>query len=223
MPLISFESVAQVGLDPASLDWERLDAFHAALYEANATRNLTRVSPDDAGVRHYLDSLLHQDLIPSGSRVLDIGTGPGFPAWPLAWARPDLQVVALDSNGKMLGFLRTQVLSNLEVVQARAEEFTEREGFDVVTGRAVAPLMIQLELSAPFATIGGRVVPMRSANDELGQDEVKQLGLKRSEVIRRSLPGTDAERCFPIYEKVGKSQAKFPRRWSEIKAKPLAL
>lgn len=221
--MIDPEFISAVGLTPSALNWERLEGFHRALYEANETRNLTRVPPEEAGLRHYLDSLLFQDLIPQGSRVLDIGTGPGFPSWPLAWARPDLQVVGLDSNGKMLGFLTTQELPNLTVVQARAEEWGHRESFDVVTGRAVAPLAIQLELSAAFVRKGGIAIPMRLANDDLGDEELKRLGLRRVAIEVRELPGSPIPRVFPVYHKFMKTDRKYPRRWAEMKANPISL
>lgn len=200
-----------------------LDAFEDALYEANATRNLTRVPREEFWVRHVADSLLFQDLIPKGARVLDIGTGPGFPAWPLAWARPDLKITALDSSGKMLGFLRSHPLPNLEIVLERAEDWGIRERFDVVTGRAVAPLAIQLELSAAPCRERGRVIPMRTPADvaQLDSDDFAELGLKLEQVVRRRLAPIGAERAFPIYRKVAPTPKQYPRSWTETRAKPL--
>jgi 16S rRNA (guanine527-N7)-methyltransferase len=204
-------------------DFVRPTAFHEALYEANRVKNYTRVPAAEAWLRHYLDSLLFVDLIPEGASVLDIGTGPGFPAWPLAWARPDLRVTALDSNGKMLAFLQGQDLPNLEVVQARVEEWDRREAFDFVTGRALAPLPIQLEVSAPAAKVDGWVVPLRTPSDDLGAERLPMLGLERVAVERRELPETDIVRVFPIYRKTARTNPKFPRRWAEIKAQPLSI
>lgn len=204
-----------------ALDEAQLDAFarfEDALYEANAVMNLTRVAQEECWLRHFVDSLLFQDLIPTGSLVLDIGTGPGFPSWPLACARPDLRVTAMDSSGKMLGFLRSQPLPNLEVVLDRAESWGVRDRFDVVTGRAVAPLPIQLELSAPPCKPGGIVLPMRTPSEEF--DVRKDLGLSLRETVTRSLPGTDVVRAFPRYEKTAPTPKKYPRSWAEIKAKP---
>ena len=176
---------------------------------------------EEAWLRHFVDSLLFHDLIPQGSRVLDIGTGPGFPAWPLALARPDLQVVALDSSGKMLGFLRSQPLPNLEVAQARAEEWGVREAFDAVTGRAVAPLPLQLELSAPPLKVGGILVPMRTPADDFGAPDWEALGLRPAGRHERSLPGTDIVRVFPTFVKERATPGFYPRKWAEMRAKPL--
>jgi 16S rRNA (guanine527-N7)-methyltransferase len=134
-----------------------------------------------------------------------------------------LSVTALDSNGKMLGFLMTQALPNLRVVNARAEEWGERESFDVITGRAVAPLSAQLEISAAFAKIGGIVVPMRSASDLDLMDSIdlRPLGLKLARVVDKPLPESDVRRVFPVYEKRKPTAPGFPRRWAELKKKPL--
>ncbi|MBL8048445.1 MAG: class I SAM-dependent methyltransferase [Chthonomonas sp.] len=201
----------------------RFATFREALYDRNEVMNLTRVPPEGCELRHFIDSLLFVDMIPTGARVLDIGTGPGLPAWPLANARPDLDVVALDSSGKMLSLLRSQPLPNVEVVEARMEDANLREEFDVVTGRALAPLPIQLELSAAAAKVGGAVIPMRSSNDlEVMNGFVGEgLGLSLESHEVRLLPGTDVARMFPVYRKTEATQPRYPRKWADIKRKPL--
>lgn len=183
--------------------------------------NLTRIPREEAWLRHFVDSLLFHDLIPDGASVLDIGTGPGFPSWPLACARPDLRVTALDSSGKMLGFLRSQPLENLEVVQERAEDWGVRDRFDIVTGRAVAPLPLQLELSAPPLKVGGLVVPMRTPMDDLEEPDWESLGLRPAGKHVRELPGTDVTRVFPVYKKERPTPRWAPRKWAEMKKMPL--
>ncbi len=211
-----------MGLSVTSGVLDQFEVFEDNLYAANEVMNLTRIPREEAWQRHFVDSLLFQDLIPLGSVVLDIGTGPGFPAWPLAVVRVDLQVVGLDSSGKMLGFLSQNPLPNLKTVQARAEEWEMRESFDVVTGRAVAPLAAQLELSAAFCKVGGRVLPMRTpAEREQVEGDFSSLGLKLEEVVERALPGTDVVRLSPIFNKVGQTPQRFPRPWSEIKRSPI--
>ena len=204
-----------------TVDPEAFAPFERALYRANESMNLTRIPREEAWLRHFVDSLLFHDLIPEGSSVLDIGSGPGLPAWPLALARPDLRVTALDSNGKMLGFLKTQPLPNLEVVQARAEEWGVPETFDAVTGRAVAPLPLQLELSAPPLKMGGILVPMRTPMDDFGEPLWEALGLRPSGRHERTLPFTDVVRVFPTFVKERETPDRFPRRWAEMKLRPL--
>lgn len=199
----------------------KLEAFLDALYEHNKSVNLTSIPRDAAWVRHIEDSLLHEDLIPSGSRVLDIGCGPGFPAWPLALVRPDLQVTALDANGKMLDFLRTQPLENLTIIQGRAEEMAMIEKFDVVTGRAVAPLAIQLETSARPLRQGGFFIPMRTTKDRAEAERLKEaIGLALQAVHERNL-GEVGQRLFPVWKKAARTPKGFPRSWAQIKKQPL--
>lgn len=208
-------------LDDAAL--AAFEEFEEDLYQTNAVMNLTRVPRGECHLRHFLDSLLVAPEIIAGAKVLDVGTGPGFPAWPLALARPDLLVTALDSSGKMLGFLRRHPLPNLTVVEARAEDWGVREAFDFVTGRAVAPLAVQLELSAAPCRGGGVVCPMRTPNDReaIGGFPVARLGLASPVVVERSLPGTDVVRLLPRFAKTKATPARFPRRWAEIRAQPV--
>ncbi|MBC8065140.1 MAG: 16S rRNA (guanine(527)-N(7))-methyltransferase RsmG [Chlorobia bacterium] len=217
------DALGVLGLALSGEQIDRFDAFEQALYHANAVMNLTRVPQEESWLRHFVDSLLFQDLIPVGSSVLDIGTGPGFPAWPLACARPDLRVTGLDSNGKMLGFLSTQGLPNLEIVMARAEEWGVRDRFDVVTGRAVAPLAVQLEISAPCAKIGGLVIPMRTPveRESIEAFLASKIGLRLRETTERELPGTAIVRLFAVFEKVDPTPDVYPRPWAEIKRSSL--
>ncbi len=201
----------------------RFSAYKQALYEFNERRNLTRIPKEECELRHFIDCALFQDLIPQGASVLDIGTGPGLPAWVLANIRPDLEVTALDSSGKMLDFLRSQPLPNLLVVEDRAEAWGVTERFDVVTGRAVAPLSMQLELSARPTKIGGMVLPMRTAQDQQAISQIAEnpLGLALEIVQERVLPILDALRIFPVFRKVSKTPKDYPRSWAEIRKKPL--
>lgn len=202
----------------------RLSRFREDLYDVNQVMNLTRIAPEGCELRHFIDSLLFIDLIPQNSRVLDIGTGPGFPAFPLAVVRPDLDVVALDSSGKMLGFLRRHPLTNLTIHEARMEDAGLREEFDVVTGRALAPLAAQLELSSQATKIGGAVIPMRSGLEvaDVEQFQGQGLGLRWERSVPRALPGTEITRLFPVYRKFEATHSRFPRKWAEIKRKPLS-
>ncbi|HLK15618.1 MAG TPA: 16S rRNA (guanine(527)-N(7))-methyltransferase RsmG [Fimbriimonadaceae bacterium] len=206
-----------LGIELTGAQLSAFEGFECALYEANRTRNLTRVPQAECWLRHFVDSLLIAEFLPHGASALDIGSGPGFPAWPLACGRPDLAVTALDSSGKMLDFLGTQPLPNLAILQGRAEENPPREAFDTVTGRALAPLAIQIELSAAPCKVGGMVIPMRTPGDEPFPPPAPGLGLRLEGTERRELPGTEIVRVFPIYRKVKSTAPKFPRTWAEIR------
>ena len=218
------EYCAGMGMPLVADQMKRFDAYLADLYEVNATMNLTRVPREEAELRHLVDSLLVAEFIPVGAEVVDLGTGPGLPAWPLACARPDLKVTAVDSSGKMLDFLRRHPLPNLTVVQDRAEDLCKEECFDVATGRALAPLGIQLELSCRMLRVGGCSVPFRTTaeREAIQAFPAKQLGLDLSAIEERTLPGTDIVRLYPIFTKVEKTPRGFPRGWAQIKAKPFS-
>lgn len=193
--------------------------FHEALYAWNEKKNLTRVPREQADVRHYAEGALALEFA-QGSVWMDLGTGPGFPAMVLAILRPDAQIEAVDSNGKMLEFLRSVAPENLQVTQERIEEDPRREVADWITGRALAPLPIQLELSAALLKIGGRLTPFRTLNDEFEGKYLSSLGLRLDRVYQREL-SDGVVRVFPCYKKVATTDPRFPRPWATIKQDPL--
>jgi 16S rRNA (guanine527-N7)-methyltransferase len=226
------EEAAKLGLHLSRAQLEAFGFFEAALYEANTAMNLTRVPKEECWVRHFLDSLLLSPLVPRGATVLDIGSGGGFPGVCLAIARADLVVSCMDSSGKSVQFLRTNFAPGgrlpflMEVIEARAEVAAHdsrfREQFDFVTGRAVAPLPIQLELSAGFARVGGLVVPMRTPADrEAARGRYEPLGLQLVELRTAVLPPLRATRLFPVYRKQGRTPPEFPRSWAKIRRDPI--
>ncbi len=217
------EECRRIGL---SLDDGQLDAlerFEEALYREGAVRNLTRVPREECWVRHFLDSMLIHSRVPEGAEALDIGCGPGFPCVPLAIARPDSSWVGLDSSGKMIGFLARHRPANVKPVCDRAETWGVRERFGLVTGRAVAPLAVQLELSAPACAVGGIVVPMRTASDlgAIRDCPCGELGLELAEVWETELAPSGAARVFPVYRKVAATPRRYPRSWAEIRRRPI--
>ena len=220
-PLIEYCKSIGLPLDDRQL--ASFERFGRAVYEMNRSVNLTRVPEAECPIRHFVESLLVSPLIPSGSTVLDIGTGAGFPAWPLACVRSDIRVTALDGTRKMLLVLRDQPLENLSVVNERAERWGVREEFDIVTGRAVAPLPAQLELSAAPLKVGGKMVLFRTPSERgvFRNGGLAKLGLALSKVVDVTLPTTDIVRCFPIYEKTKRTPSRYPRSWAEMRRAPL--
>lgn len=208
---------------PLSQDQEaRCEAFLDSLYEANKVMNLTRIPREDAEVKHLIDSLLPQRFIPEGALVLDAGSGPGFPSWPLACLRPDLEIHAVDSTEKIAHFLEVVAPKNLRVLCMRVEELRTRGRYDVALGRAFAPLGTQLEATAAFVRLGGLALPYRTPNDLLEAETLPcgQLGLELEETIQSALPDGSL-RLFPLYRKVRETPLEFPRPWGRMKARPL--
>lgn len=202
---------------------EQISAFVDDLYAVNAEINLTRVPPELCESRHLIDSALLIPFLPHQALVLDIGCGPGFPAWLLAVLRPDLSMVAMDSAHKVLRFMERYPLKNLSVRLQRAEEWVDREAFDVVTGRALAPFAVQAELSAPYVKIGGTFVPFRtpSEREEIAAFPFGRVGLSVPDWQEVPLPGEEAVRLFPVMRKERATPQTYPRSWAMIKKMPL--
>lgn len=171
---------------------ERLTTHYMLLIELNRSLNLTRITaPEEAAVKHYADSLALLAALPAMGvtvkRVLDVGTGAGFPAVPLAVARPDWAITAIDSTGKKtraaVQLAAPLKLANLDVRQARGEDLaSERETFDLVCFRAVGALDECLRTARPCLSPGGAAVCWKAA-DVSGEElrdaggEARKLGL----------------------------------------------
>ena len=160
------EELRRLGVQADERAPERLAAYHLLLADWNTRMNLTGDTDFETALsRHYLDSLAPlamEGVFPSGASLIDVGSGAGFPGLPLAIARPDLQVVLLDSLSKRLQFLSAVIdrlgLANVRLVHARAEDAGRdpllRERFDIAVARAVAPLPVLCELLLPFVRVG---------------------------------------------------------------------
>ena len=143
---------------------EQMFLLAERLVEVNKVMNLTAITDEDGIIlRHLVDSLLVSEYFATNSTIIDVGCGAGFPSLPLAIARPDLQITALDSTEKRIRYVDETAkmlgLSNVEAATARAEEFAtlpnKREKYDYATARAVASLPILCELTIPFIKVGG--------------------------------------------------------------------
>lgn len=235
--LLYNEILSKNGLDPYIKDdlCRKFYDFYNILIETNKVMNVTRIlDAKDAIVKHFADCLLIANLIPEGDfTLIDIGCGGGFPTIPLAIARKNLKITAIDSTAKKIDFVNSAAsqlgLTNVIAVSARAEEFIEgkRESFDFATSRAVARLNILSELTIPYVKIGGKFIAMKGAQaqDELdeAQNGIKKLG--GTVVDNLLLDLTDGEdinqRGVIIIEKTSKTPANFPRKFGQIKNKPL--
>ncbi|KAB7624224.1 16S rRNA (guanine(527)-N(7))-methyltransferase RsmG [Alkalilimnicola sp. S0819] len=184
-----------LGLDAALT--EPLLAYLVLLHKWNRAYNLSAVrEPAQMVPRHLLDSLATLPHV-RGPRVLDLGTGPGLPGIPLALARPDWQLVLLDSNGKKIRFVRQAVLElgigNVEAVQARVQDYRPRERFDSVICRAFTELADFAALAEPLRAPHGRLLAMKGP---LAETEQQALEPERYQVHdhRLVVPGLQAER-----------------------------
>ena len=212
----------------------RLDRFAERLLETNRQFNLTAVT-DPAGVtvKHFADSLVLFGLydFPHAARVLDVGTGAGFPGLALKLFRPDLQLTFLDGTRKKLDFVAGVLASEGlagETVHLRAEEAGKqpkyREAFDLVTARAVADMAKLAEFALPFVRGGGAFLAMKS---EAAEDEVRRAqravsllgGRVERDAVYRLTP--DVPRRLTVVRKISQTPTKYPRASAQIAKKPL--
>jgi 16S rRNA (guanine527-N7)-methyltransferase len=205
------------------------------LGEWNKVMNLTRIPPDEFVPLHFLDSLTVGATIDLSrpARLIDVGTGAGFPGLALKIAYPMLDVTLLDSTRKRLNFLDAVVaelgLTSVRTLHSRAEQAgrdsRHRERYDIAAARAVSRLNALAELMLPLIRVGGTVVAMKSAavDDELeeGSAAAKDVGGTIPRVTAVTIPGTEIERSLVVIQKSGHTPAKYPRDASAIKSKPL--
>ena len=187
--------LAALGLEVKELQAQLL-SFLDELSRWNRVYNLTAIRDrDEMVVKHVLDSLSILPLV--RGLVLDVGSGAGLPAIPIAIAAPQLQVTALDSNGKKARFLRhvqrTLKLANLEVAETRVEAFSPPEKFDVVVSRAFASAADFFKLTGHLLAPGGQWVAMKG---KLDPQELAGIpaGIEIRESRRLKVPGLAEER-----------------------------
>jgi len=203
------------------------------MLKVNAVMNLTAITePRDVAVKHLADSLLAAALIPESASLLDVGCGGGFPSLPLAIARPDLRITALDSTAKKTAYVADAAkllgLNNLQTLTGRAEDLAQmpeyREKFDCTAARAVASLPILCELCLPFVKIGGKMIAMKAKLDESESTMAPQtLGascFKRHEFTLRGAE-TEETRLILVAKKQKHTPKEYPRAYTQIKKKPL--
>ena len=220
-----------VELDDNMLSRFRL--YASELVSTNKKYNLTSITePDDIVIKHFIDSLtvLKYFDLDYGNRVIDIGSGAGFPALPLLIAKNGmLDVTFVDSVRKKLLFIEHALkVCGLkgEILHERAEELSHnadyREKYDVATARAVAPLNVLCELCLPFVKKGGFFIALKGANDEtdIAKNAVKMLGGRIESVVSYKLPNGDA-RSIVMIKKISQTPTAYPRKYKNISAKPL--
>ena len=202
----------ELGVELTRFQIDQLTTFHSLLIEWNQKMNLTRISPEETIPKHFLDSLTLR-VIPDFTgegRLIDVGTGAGFPGIPLKIAFSSLDVTLMDATRKKLTFLESVIetlqLRGVRVAHNRAEDAGKdpqhRQRYDWVVARAVAHMPQLMEWLIPLAKRGGRVVAMKSSNaqEEITQslDVIHQLGGDDPEIIEVKIPDESITRLLAV-------------------------
>jgi len=209
--------------------------YYEILIDWNKMMNLTSITEFSEVVhKHFLDCLsIVKVLRPEKEKILDVGTGAGFPGIPIKIAFPDTKVVLMDSLNKRIRFLNEVIkslhLENITTVHARAEDMGRdesfRDAFDICTSRAVARLSVLSEYCLPFVKKGGHFIAYKSGNikEELEEAEnaIKILGGSVTDYKEFTLPLTEIGRSLVIIEKIKETPEKYPRTAGKPSKEPL--
>ena len=216
---------------------ERFEAFHAILDEYNQKMDLTAVLDEDERVdRHDLDSAapLAKGLLLPGAKVIDVGTGAGFPGMPLLILRPDLQMTFLDALNKRILFLQDALQKlglKAQTLHARAEDAARmpehREMYDAAVSRAVAGAAVLQELTLPFVKTGGLAIAWKGPGVQEELTAAKRAAFVLGGTVRGVEPAPvprreDWAHCLLITDKTGKTPKTYPRKAGMPNKKPIA-
>ena len=232
------KEILRTGLDQLGLRCEEdfltdLVTFSQLLIERNKVMNLTAITePRDVATLHFLDCAALLNFADfAGKKVIDVGTGAGFPGLPLRILQRNFTITLLDSLNKRVDFLESVVnvlaLPATECVHARAEEYAarHRETFDIATSRAVASLPVLSELCLPLVKVGGKFLAMKSVDTEeeinSSKAAIAKLGGKITAVKDYAGPMTAVTHRVVIIEKASPTPAAYPRAFAKIKKQPL--
>lgn len=215
---------------------ENFAVYTDMLLEYNSFMNLTAITdPYEVKIKHYLDSitLLCENKLKSGDKVIDIGAGAGFPSLPNAIVREDVNFTMLDSLGKRVNFLNDVVdklnLTNARAIHSRAEDggrdTNYREKFDVAVARAVADLAVLAEYALPFVREGGYFLAMKGTAPEEeinnAKKAIKTLGGQIEKVSEVKIAPLNLSHTIVVIKKVEKTPSVYPRKAGTPSKKPL--
>jgi 16S rRNA (guanine527-N7)-methyltransferase len=220
----------KLGLQLTPRQLEQFHIYYQELIDWNQRVNLTSITEfREVQIKHFLDSLtvtlaFKQPMVGEGLRLIDVGTGAGFPGLPVRIVLPGIKLVLLEATGKKAAFLhhvkKMLGLDDVEILVGRAEEVAHkaryRERFDIVLSRAVAPLATLAELTLPFCTIGGSFIAQkkRASDLEVSQatEAISILGGNQPRVKRIELEELSDERYLVIVDKIAPTPEQYPRR-----------
>lgn len=215
----------KLNINITELQLKQLERYYELLVEYNKVMNLTGITiKEEVYLKHFYDSLTIAKVIDLNNyqTLCDVGTGAGFPGLVLKILYPNLKVTLLDSLNKRLNFLNVVIkelnLKDIETVHSRAEEYNKK--FDITVARAVAPLNILLEYCIPLTKVNGYFIAMKGKIEE-ANNALKELNSEIIETNLFLLPIEQSNRTIIKIKKIKETNKKFPRKYCEIKKKPL--
>lgn len=227
------ELASKLNITLSDAEVDKFFLYKKILKEWNEKINLTSIVDDnEILIKHFIDSLTIEKYVPKNAKVIDVGTGAGFPGIPLKIVRPDIELVLLDSLNKRINFLNEVIekcgLKNVRTIHGRAEDYAKdagyREKFDISTARAVANIPTLLEYCTPFLKIDGRFICMKAdAEQEIKEasNAMKILNVQKEIVDKFTLPEIDAERTIIVYKKINNTPKQYPRKAGMPAKEPL--
>ncbi len=233
-----YQHARAFGVDLTPIQQEQFEKYYRLLVEWNEKFNLTSITDyTSVQLKHFLDSLSAAPILlragVNGKNLLDVGAGAGFPGVALAIALPEMRVTLLEATGKKVRFLDQVTgelgLENVTNVHGRAEEFAhdakQRERFDFVTARALAPMPTLVEYTVPFVRVGGICIAYKAVEAEPETHSSKRgieiLGGRVREIISVKLADLDDVRQLVVIDKIARTPQLYPRAGGLPKRKPL--
>ncbi len=224
------KGLEQIGLNIYPQTVDNFLKFSDMLLEKNKVVNLTAITePIEVISRHFLDCAMIAPDIISEEKVIDIGTGAGFPGLPLAILCTDTEFVLIDALRKRIDFLNQVIaqlgLKNVTAIHARAEELKSRQSFSAAVSRAVADLSVLSELTLPLVKVDGKFIAMKAQDCqnevERATKAIQILGGGKPIIKTYTVVETDIVRAKVEIKKIKDTPLKYPRRFSKISAAPL--
>ena len=226
------EELKNIGIEIDDTKLNQLEKYYELLVEWNEKMNLTGITKkEDVYLKHFYDSLTLVKIInlKEVETLCDIGTGAGFPGLVLKIVFPQLKITLVDSLNKRINFLNEVIkelnLTGIETISSRIEEYgiRNREVYDVVVARAVASLPMLLEYAIPLVKVNGYFIAMKGTNEELEliKNVYGKLNISLEEEITFILPYENSNRALIKFRKMDVTNKKYPRKFVEIRNKPL--